>query len=135
MIINKNLTKIRCLMNAINIETSLLPIDEQMTTLEDCLSPTVTFAAVRDCLVDAMANNEPDFEGWTDELANLLRNDEKLRGHDYLKAWFKHYFVLGHDANFIIADAATHNMLQNRLSYEQKNELLHLMRGRKHDPK
>lgn len=133
MIINKQLTMIRCEMNQTNIDTSLMTLAEQGEILDQCLSTTITFADVKATLDKVMQGQE--FVGFKDELDNLLRKDEILRGHDYLKAWFKHYFVLGHGANFIIADTATHNMLQNRLTYEQKNELLHMMRGRKHESK
>lgn len=131
MKINKTLTIIRCELNRINLDTSLLTLNAQSDILDKCLSTDITFGDVKKQLDMAMQGQ--DFIGWLDELENLLRKDEQLRGHDYLKTWFKFFFVLCHGANFIIADTATHNMLQNRLTYEQKNELLHMMRGRKHE--
>lgn len=131
MKINKTLTIIRCELNRINLDTSLLTLNAQSDILDKCLSTDITFGDVKKQLDMAMQGQ--DFIGWLDELENLLRKDEQLRGHDYLKTWLKFFFVLGHGANFIIADTATHNMLQNRLNYEQKNELLHMMRGRKHE--
>lgn len=133
MIINRALTMFRCEMNRINLDTSLTTFAEQSKILDRCLSTEISFAQVKKALNEAMEGT--NFNGFTDELSNLLRKDEVLRGHDYLKLWFKTFFVMGYGANFIIADTATHNMLQNRLSYEQKNELLHMMRGRKHEPR
>lgn len=131
MIINRALTMFRCEMNRIHLDTSMTTLFEQTKTLEKTLSTEITFADVKKALNDAMEGT--DFDGFKAELENLMRKDEVMRGHDYLKLWFKTYFVMAYGANFIIADTASHNMLQNRLSYEQKNELLHMMRGRKHD--
>lgn len=133
MIINRDLTLIRCELNRTNLDSSLRTMVEQEEILTDCLSPNITFAQIKAKLDLAMQGAE--YKGWLAELNNLLRKDEQLRGHDYLKMWFKFFFVLEFGANFVIADTATHNMLQNRLSYEQKNELLHMMRGRKHEPR
>lgn len=133
MFINKDLTLIRCELNRTNLDTSLMTMAEQSKILDDCLSTDIDFPLIRRTLDLAMQDQL--FKGWLAELNNLIRKDEMLRGHDYLKMWFKFFFVLGMGANFVIADTATHNMLQNRLTYEQKNELLHMMRGRKHEPR
>lgn len=133
MIINKDLTLIRCELNRTNLDTSLMSMQAQSDILDECLSTDITFATVKRTLDAAMQGQI--FIGWMSELDNMLRKDEVLRGHDYLKMWFKFFFILQMGANFVIADTATHNMLQNRLTYEQKNELLHMMRGRKHEPR
>lgn len=131
MIINKDLTMIRCELNRIHVETSLMALSEQGAILDKCLSFDISYADIKRKLDEAMQG--VDFIGWKDELENLLRKDEDLRGHDYLRMWFKFFFVLGYGANFVIADTATHNMLSNRLTHEQKLELLQMMRGRRSD--
>lgn len=131
MKINKELTMFRCEMNRIHLDTSLQTLDQQAHILDVCLAPTITFQTVKHELNKALEMQ--DYEGFTSELDNLLRKDEKLRGHDYLQLWMKTFFMFKYGANFIIADTASHNMLQNVLNYEQKNQLLHMMRGKKYE--
>lgn len=129
MKIKKSLTMYRCEMNRTHLDTSLRTLAEQEEILDNCLSDDITYQSVKSALNRAM--EEVDYAGFTDELENLLRKDEQIRGHDYLKLWLKTYFVLDHGANYIIADTASHEMLQNKLNFDQKAELIRMMRGAK----
>lgn len=133
MIINKALTMFRLEMNRIHMETSVLSLTEQSIILDRCLSTSINFTMVKHELNKAM--EMAYYEGFTDELENLLRKDEDIRGHDYLKLWAKTFFVMKYRANNIIADTASHNLLQNVLNYAQKAELIRMMRGAKHEPR
>lgn len=133
MRIKKALTMYRCEMNRIHLDTSLRTLAEQEQILDNCLADDVNFQKVKAELNRAM--EKADYDGFTDELENLLRKDEQIRGHDYLKLWMKTYFVFAHGANYIIADTASHDMLQNKLNFDQKAELIRMMRGAKHEPR
>lgn len=133
MKINKALTVYRCEMNRIHLTVSLLPLTDQEKALNDCLQDHVNFAVVKRQLNKAL--EKEGYTGFTDELEVLIRKDDQIRGHDYLKLWMKTFFVMGMNANYIIADAASHDMLQNKLTHEQKAELIRMMRGAKHEPR
>lgn len=133
MKINKALTLYRCEMNRIHLTASLQPLDHQEATLNDCLQEHINFALIKRQLNRAL--EKEGYIGFTDELEILIRKDDQIRGHDYLKLWMKTFFVIGMNANYIIADAATHDVLQNKLNFEQKAELIRMMRGSKHEPR
>ncbi len=133
MRINLKLNSYRCEMNRIHLSTSLTSLINQTNIMNDCLQEHVNFALVKRQLNKAL--EEEAFIGFKDELELLLKKDEQVRGHDYLKLWMKTFFVIAMNANYIIADAATHDMLQNKLNYDQKAELLRMMRGSKHEPR
>ncbi len=133
MKINLKLNSFRCEMNRIHLSTSLAAIIVQDNIMKRCLQPHVDFALVKRQLNKAL--EEESFIGFKDELELLIKKDEQVRGHDYLKLWMKTFFVMAMNANYIIADAATHDMLQNKLNFEQKAELIRMMRGSKHEPR
>lgn len=133
MKINKALTLYRCEMNRLHLLASLLPLATQESALKVCLQDHVNFALVKKELNRALEKEA--YAGFTDELEILIKKDDQMRGHDYLKLWMKTFFVMGMNANYIIADAATHDVLQNKLNFEQKAELIRMMRGSKHEPR
>lgn len=140
MIINTNLTMFRCKLRQIDAKTTMEDLKQQEhklhTTLDFwCLSPDEVFKLVKFELDKAMQKGE-SYLGFTDEVELLIDKEgdkNPPRGHDYLKLWFKTYFMINFSANFIIADAATHNILQNVLTYEHRAELLRMIRGSKRD--
>lgn len=133
MKINKALTLYRCEMNRIHLTVSQKPLSEQEHCLDVCLGESVSFSRIKHQL--NLALEKQGYEGFTDELEILIRKDDQVRGHDYLKLWMKTFFVMYLYANYIIADAATHDVLQNKLNFEQKAELIRMMRGAKHEPR
>lgn len=133
MKINKALALYRCEMNRIHLQTSLLPPAEQAARLDKCLGELASFSMIKQQLNFAI--EKAGYQGFSDELEILIRKDDQVRGHDYLKLWMKTFFVMFMGGNYIMADAATHDVLQNKLNFEQKAELIRMMRGAKHEPR
>ena len=135
MKIDLDLTKFRLKMNQINIDASInYSLEEQEEWLMECLSEDITFAIIKSTLDRAMQQLYA-WKGFTSEVDMLIKkevNGDKVRGHDYLKLWMRCFFVIEYDVNYVIAETASHEFLQNRLTHSQKNELINMMRGRKH---
>ena len=135
MKIDLELAKFRLMMNQINVDSSLnYSLDEQEEALLGCLSEGITFAVLKSTLDKAMQHVSP-WKGFTSEVNMLIKkeiNGQSVRGHDYLKLWLRCFFVVEYGVNYLIADIASHEMLQNRLTHSEKNELINMMRGRKH---
>lgn len=135
MKIDLELTKFRLKMNQINIDVSLnYNLDQQMHLLESRIKNPISFAWIKTHLNLAM-EEAAQWKGFTSEVDLLVRKEldgGKVRGHDYLKLWFRCFFVVEYELNYIMAETLSHEYLQNILSHSEKNELINMMRGRKH---
>ncbi|QFP93783.1 hypothetical protein [Pectobacterium phage Wc4-1] len=127
MIIDEKLTLGRCLLAGISAKTDSALPDVQAVTLTHAMQAP-TFASIKKALDGAM--QEQAYTGFTSEVNVLTAKRDAVRGHDFLKLWMRYYLIHSFRANYIIADAAGHHILSNVLNYEEKRQLLEMMRGK-----